>query len=218
MGSKAGQTAYGLLMQRKRAAKNKKRRRMPEPGDKCGARKNSGGVCKQPAGFGTPHYGIGSCVYHAGNTPSHLVSAGNQMLNQLMGEPIEMNPLDALLWCIKIYAGEVEWLSEQLKELQKSTWVEMDYMGQKQLNIWARERISATERLAKASKMAIDAGIAERQVRMAENFGHTIAALVQGILTDLQLSAEQKTVAPVIVRKHLMAIEAHASTDEKETA
>ena len=32
----------------------------------CGARNRSGGLCKLPAGWGTPHLGEGRCKFHGG--------------------------------------------------------------------------------------------------------------------------------------------------------
>jgi hypothetical protein len=51
-----------------------------------------------------------------------------------------------------------------------------------ELNIWIRARQDALERLAKYAKMAIDAGVAERHVRVAERYGELLAELVGGIL------------------------------------
>lgn len=60
-----------------------------------------------------------------------------------------------------------------------------------------------TERYERACKTCLDAGIAERQVKLAENQGEMLAQAVRGILTALNLTPEQWQVAPVIVAKHL---------------
>lgn len=42
----------------------------------CGAKKRqSGGCCMHPAGWGTGHVGIGRCKLHGGCTPTHRQSA-----------------------------------------------------------------------------------------------------------------------------------------------
>lgn len=42
----------------------------------CGApKKQSEGTCTRPAGWGTPHPGIGRCKLHLGSTPSHVAAA-----------------------------------------------------------------------------------------------------------------------------------------------
>jgi hypothetical protein len=55
--------------------------------------------------------------------------------------------------------------------------------------------------------MAISLGIAERAVKLAETYGEMLAQLIQGILGDLELTDEQRAKAPVIVRRHLIAID-----------
>jgi hypothetical protein len=77
----------------------------------CGAKKRQGGLCSMPAGWGTNHVGVGHCRQHSGNTPTHVKSAASAEYRKLLGTPVEINPVDALLMCIKIRAGEIKWLS-----------------------------------------------------------------------------------------------------------
>lgn len=49
--------------------------------------------------------------------------------------------------------------------------------------------------------------MAERQIRLAEQYGLLIARLIQGILGDLRLTAAQRKLMPNVVRTHLMALE-----------
>jgi hypothetical protein len=123
-----------------------------------------------------------------------------------MGAPKEINPVDALYWCIKISAGEVEWLSDRIAELDKEDWFENTVLG-KQMHLLVRERKEAVERLAGFSKTAISLGLAERAVRLAENYGVALSRLLKGVLDDLNLTKEQQIEAPAIVRKHLILLE-----------
>jgi hypothetical protein len=63
------------------------------------------------------------------------------------------------------------------------------------------------DRTARVAATALDAGIAERQIRLAEQYGHMIARLIQGILGDLQLTGAQQKLVPDAVRTHLLAVE-----------
>lgn len=72
-----------------------------------------------------------------------------------------------------------------------------------ELHLWMSERTRAMERLAKWSKMALDAGVNERQVQVAERYGDTLAVLLGGVLDDLGLTPAQLAKAPGICRKHL---------------
>jgi len=60
--------------------------------------------------------------------------------------------------------------------------------------------------LAKVSKLALDAGIAERQVRAAERLGATIANVLRAVAGELGLDLEEPDVAEAVSR-HLRAID-----------
>lgn len=64
-----------------------------------------------------------------------------------------------------------------------------------------------TERYERACKTALDAGIAERQVRLAESQGELLATAVRGILGALNLTAEQWALAPKVVEAQLRQLE-----------
>jgi hypothetical protein len=65
-----------------------------------------------------------------------------------------------------------------------------------QLHVWIRARHDATNRLARYSKMAIDAGVSERQIAYAERLGGRIGELLKGVLGELYLTDEQRLAAP----------------------
>lgn len=180
----------------------------------CGATRRQGGKCRMPAGMGTDHYGVGKCKHHGGSTANHKLNAAKQEA-VLMGAPKDINPIDAIMWCIRLTAGEVEFCTEQMQALEETDWIEHTIIG-KQLHMWAKERQNAVDRLAKHSKDAIALGIAERAVRVAEMYGHSIAKLVRGILEDLELTNEQLERAPHIVRKHLVLLEGKRPLTEEE--
>ena len=175
-------------------------------GVKCGARKKGGGTCGRPAGWGTNHYGIGKCKNHGGSTPNHVKAAASEEMRILLGRPLEINPLDALLWCIKIRAGEVHWLSQKIADLQEKEWEQQTIAG-KTFHHYVRERAAAMNDLTRWSQMAISLGIAERAVKLAETYGEMLARLIQGILGDLDLTEDQRVKAPVVVRKHLILMD-----------
>jgi hypothetical protein len=174
----------------------------------CGAKKRQGGLCSMPAGWGTNHVGVGHCRQHSGNTPTHVKSAASAEYRKLLGTPVEINPVDALLMCIKIRAGEIKWLSDRMGDLQEKDFIEDTIVG-KQFHLYARERQRAMSDLARYSQMAISLNIAERAVKMAETYGELLAQYTKGILDDLwpHLDAEGRKQAPHIVRKWLIALD-----------
>lgn len=56
--------------------------------------------------------------------------------------------------------------------------------------MWQSVYSEWTDRAAKYAKMALDAGMAERRVRLAEAEGELLAGVIQAILGDLSLNAK----------------------------
>src|SRR5262245_10258455 len=171
----------------------------------CGAINNEGNECRMPAGWGTQHQGTGRCKWHRGGS-SGRKAAISQEASIFMGSPKDMNPIDAITWCIRITAGEVEGLSTQIALVDEVKWVEHTPLG-KQMNVLVRARGEAQDRLVKYSKDAISLGLTARAIRLAEQFGATIARLLDGVAHDLGLTKAQQQVWPGIVRKHLILLE-----------
>jgi hypothetical protein len=59
------------------------------------------------------------------------------------------------------------------------------------------------DRVVRFAKTAHDMGIAEREVKLAESQGALLAAVVRGILGDLDLTAVQLERAPEVIQRHL---------------
>jgi hypothetical protein len=149
-----------------------------------------------------------------------------------MGVDVDIEPHDALLWCVRKAAGQVDFASKMVESLEMGeiaipgeTYVERPLKQEgggespgttvietridlPKLNFWIRTQQDAMERLAKFAKMAIDAGVAERQVRLAERFAEPIVGMFEAIFDQLQLTPEQLKRAPEIVRGQLAALEA----------
>ncbi len=62
------------------------------------------------------------------------------------------------------------------------------------------------DRCATFAAKAVAAGLAERQVRLAEQQGKLITTVIAGILGDLGLSQEQRALVRDIVPRHLRAV------------
>jgi hypothetical protein len=194
----------------------------PNPGDRgktyCGGRKRdgSGGTCTRPAGWGTPAPGTGRCKLHGGNTPSHR-QAGERAIAEAavgtFGLPREVDPRDALLEEVYRTAGAVDWLWTQVRELdpQAVVWgvAERTDDVEKQkaapsiwYELWAKERRHLTE----VCRVALQSGVEERKVRLAEAQGALLAGVIQAILGDLDLTAEQQRLVPSVVPRHLRLV------------
>ena len=126
-----------------------------------------------------------------------------------MGSPMDIEPHEAILWCVRIAAGEVAFMTTMIGTIDSDPQEQLieSYIGGRQLNLWVRERHHAMERLARWSKLALDAGVAERQVRVAERYGELIARLLENVFAALKLTPAQQKAAPEIVRQQLIALE-----------
>lgn len=203
----------------------------------CGAKTRSGKPCRQQAGWGTDHLGFANCKLHGGLSPNGIKHAATLQARHLAVE-VDMEPHEALLWCIRVTAGEVTFFTRRISQLEEEALVvvqaseksvalrvgaEADEEGSGELlgvekvertesttahlHIWVEARSHAVDRLAKYSKMALDAGVEERRVRVAEALGGQLGDLIGAILGELQLTAKQRELAPAVVHRHLVALE-----------
>lgn len=203
-----------------------------EPDHLCRGLTSSDGHCTKSAGWGTNHVGAGRCRLHGGNAPSTEL-AGQLILArreyQVMGVPIDISPIDALLECIRIAAGEVAYASNEIARLQPDEAViplvsvlerpmkgeygaelhdvakETKTDNQPQLHIWIRVRQQAMDRLVAYSATAIKAGVDIALVHIAEQTAQRLATAVGGILTELGVRDHPE--APNVVRKYLALLD-----------
>jgi hypothetical protein len=206
-------------------------------GNVCGARKKQqypspngrsspSEFCQRPAGEGTDHLGYGHCRLHLGNTPTNTKAAYLEMAQaeamKIMGPMIDVSPIDALYTCVRIAAGEVAYTTMKVEELEvdaiaRPQWdseksgpegtVREHKEGPHTLNFWITTRHNCLERLAKFSKMALDAGIDERAIAMAEGQGTQLAFAMKSMFDELQLTNEQLEQLPDIIHRHLTVME-----------
>ena len=132
----------------------------------CGAKKKNGELCRAFAGQGTKHPGIGRCKHHLGNAPNHgkhavTLEAKRRMVT--LGKPVEdITAIGALLSELYASTGHVAWLREQIADSTP------EYLGTIEGQAVVRLYDSERDRKARIAKMAIDAGVEEAAIRVAE--------------------------------------------------
>lgn len=192
----------------------------PEQRDRnalCGALKRNGKPCRLYAGQGTDHLGIGCCRLHGGNSPNHkkhavmtrareeAAAAHKYLLEQAMsfGMVLDVEPVEALLMSLRLSYGHMAWLRFEIGQMSNEEKVTMT--GRVYLRMWDEER----ERVARIAKSALDAGVQERQIQLAERYGSMLADLIKGILgdTELRLTPAQQRVIPGVLRRHLVVMD-----------
>jgi hypothetical protein len=204
---------------------------------RCGAKTRSGRACVYSAGRGTDHLGYGNCHLHGGASPSGIKHAANIAARHLAIE-VDMEPHDALLWCVRVAAGEVAFFTRKISELEEQQLVVQqattkskmlrvgaeddvedsgELLGVEELertestaahlHIWVEGRAHAVDRLAKFAKMALDAGVEERRVRLAETLSSELSDLFAAVFAELGLTPDQLKRAKPIVHRQLVMLE-----------
>ena len=161
----------------------------------CGAKKRKGGTCTQKAGWGTDHVGYGRCKNHGGSTPPGAragAKAAALAYAQTHYGTVDVHAEDSLLMCVRDTAGAVAFFKAQTAELDEN-----DLLKDGKLHPWAQYQREATADLARYCKMALDAGVAARQVQLAERMGRLLAAAMEralSVIDDLDAKARQRAV------------------------
>ena len=155
---------------------------------------------------------------HLGCTPPHRKAAQRQIAEQAVatyGLPREIAPHDALLEEIDRTAGAVTWIAGIIRQMDPDSVVwgrskvtvgrERSAEARAGISIWVQLYQRERRHLVEVSRTAIAAGIAERQVRLAEDHGRLIAEVIRGVLEDLGVADRPEV--PEIVQRRLFAIE-----------
>jgi hypothetical protein len=171
----------------------------------CDAKKKNGEKCRLFAGQGTNHPGVGRCRFHLGNSKNHQNHAARVEAQRRLvefGSPVDVEPTEALLGVLHLSAGHLAWVRGELAALEDKTTFE----GQVLMRLWNEER----DRVARIAKAALDAGVAERQVLLAERYGEQLATLLRAVFDDpgLALNRRQQANLPALLRRHLSVLDA----------
>jgi hypothetical protein len=93
----------------------------------CGSRRPGqpkSRICRHPAGYKTSHPGSGRRYLHGGASPMGEVHAERERADlelRAMGRPIDVDPHEAILLCIRIAAGEVQLATQKVNQLLPSS-------------------------------------------------------------------------------------------------
>lgn len=203
----------------------------PDRGPRCGAAITRGSwrgrTCVQAAGQGTVHLGAGRCVAHGGAKRRGRAEAAWMVAHSFARE-LDVSPWEALLRAVRIAAGKVaycEWVLSQASSdlelegrfgrtedgllLHPDTGEPLGAGQVRDLSWWVGKSELWTDRMARYSKMAIDAGVAERLVQQVELDGQAMGRVLTAALGELEGQVSEDVVARVrsVMRSELLAIE-----------
>ncbi|MFB4306936.1 hypothetical protein [Actinomadura sp. GTD37] len=166
---------------------------------------------------------------HAGQSAELSMHRGRAALAAATyGVPIEVDPGQALLEEVHRTAGHVAWLASVVAELDRDEVVwgvaeevdrpavygrDGDQIGgglevkrKATPNAWVLLYQQERQHLARVAKAAIDAGVSERVVQVYEQIAGSYVQVLEQVLDDLQLTAEQRARVPQVVQGRLQAL------------
>lgn len=168
-------------------------------------------VCTQAAGRGTSHVGLGSCWLHGGTLEGAIKGVqmpGTRMRSEnarraamdllTLAVPIEVDPIDALLGLVHESAGNVLFLGAQCAKLGLDVVGDVYSLSRDGEPIATSEDARAIvklynderDRLARVSKLALDAGIEARRLKLEEDQAVMVATVVRVAVMKLGLEID----------------------------
>jgi hypothetical protein len=113
-----------------------------------------------------------------------------------------INPWEALLLSVRLAAGRVAWVDQQLTEATRAA--DGDVANSKVVQRWLKESRYERTLLGRTAKAAIDAGVAERLVRQVELEGRLLAEALAHALDAIELTPEQRLAAMDAAHNYLL--------------
>lgn len=199
----------------------------------------AGQRCKNPAGLNTPNAGdeeepgVGPCWAHGGAKFRGRAEAGWIMAHRFAQE-LNVTPWEGLLKAVRIAAGKVaytEWVIGQATDdlelegrfghddngilIHPDTGAPLGAGQLRNRSWWVHKNELWVDRLARYSKAAIDAGVAERLVEIEQTHAEHVARVLNGVLTALEQDThiDELMLARMrgIMRQQLLALDASAN-------
>jgi hypothetical protein len=158
-------------------------------------------VCGMPAGAGTAHLGVGVCWRH--DRPTERAT-GAWIVAHAMARIEDITPWEALLLAVKRAAAWAAFYEGKVAEVTDDE--ELRPGGEAHDWVAALERVN--DKLARYSKMAVDAGVAAMLVQRARTEGETIARVLNAAISEAGLGEEAETRLRAALRNALLAVEA----------
>lgn len=171
----------------------------PEIEGKCNVVRK-GKRCTKGAGWGTDHVGWGPCKHHMGSTPAvsqHAHKEAAIHYAQTLASELDLNPVEALLWAVRLGAGAVSYwqglLADENTPIELALAVEQSYGAER-------------DRMAKTAALCIQAGLAEKRVRIAERQADLMEIVLESAMEENGISQAKIEAVKKSAAKHLLAL------------
>lgn len=175
----------------------------------------------------SPLAGLTVCRFHGGNTHREIgkrrvAEAKATTLAAKWGVPVDTTPTEAILSQVRIWAGLELFYRERAESLsdndriwgvtrRKTGGDDRGTTYEARPHIWITMHESASINLVKFCAQAINAGIEERKVRLAEQQGALVADVIKRVLGDLDLTPAQAARVGEVVPRHLRLLSGGAA-------
>lgn len=184
---------------------------------KCSARRSNGMPCNAWAVMG-----MAVCRTHGGSSPQAKSAAKRRLAMHSVGSLMDrymhagdQDPLEALLTELARSAVMVETLAAAVIELEMEPEAGEaiygpNHSGDAVPHVLVAMLNEERDRKARFAKMALDAGVEERRVRVAEKEAELIARVIKAVLDDpeLGLAAPQRQLGYKAAARHLRLAQA----------
>ncbi|CAN5513848.1 hypothetical protein BH20ACT21_BH20ACT21_25190 [soil metagenome] len=164
------------------------------------------------------------CIKHGGAAKQVRVKAARNVVKEKIGQLLlkefgdVADPLEVLVtqltqaaFSAAAYGRMVAGLEQIYRENNFG-----DHVPHVLISMWNEER----DRAARFAKIALDSGVQERQVRVAQQQGALLAQVVQRMLEDpeFNLTASQRAAGRMVAARHLRALSEPVKSSSMATA
>lgn len=199
----------------------------------------AGQKCKNPAGLNTVHAGYGPCFMHGGAKLKGRAE-GAWVAAHAFAQQLNINPWDALLMAVRIAAGKVSYCETVIGTAVSDLELEGRFervganddgtggilvhpdtgaplgVGQyRDLSFWVKQSELWHDRLAKTSKMAVDAGIAAYEIQKVEAEAQRMARVLNAVIEGLDGKIDERLALEMraLMRSELLRIDQEESAN-----
>lgn len=152
----------------------------------CGAMGRKGSPCRRPAGWGTDHPGYGTCKLHLGSSARHGKAAAREEALQFargqLGQELDADPLEGVLMAVRLSNGLVDYWRHLLAAPDPDQGLHENYA-------------KALDQYARICKLANDAGVSDRQIRILERMAEQLSLAFEEALAPVALDAAVRQAA-----------------------
>lgn len=183
--------------------------------EKCGVRTRQFPFepCKNRAGMGTEHVGIGACKFHGGSVPNHQRHAERLRIEEgarLILERENLVPVTDPLHELQLLAAETirfrEILGDKVEELTNITYSDLTETEQIRAVVMAFERALDRSNIVLSGMVRL--GIEERVARVSQAQAAVMIRVVEAVLEsrEMALPQDKRQLGRAIVAREVEAV------------